>query len=339
MVETELEKWKRRIAHELKDIEQKVLSQEPSLTHDVQRILFSKEKEQRLEYHVDPSRTEPLPFPFRLLDRNWYATTTEEERVEAVLKWKPFKKEELELRDLEKAFKENPFSQQSSTDKTEWELRKYRQTRLQKFFGSEVGGSLSNLLAFKRQLRLKREADTRLSAELLDEISSLEGVEELAEGEVELSEELFYATEGLPYHRTPHNLNSDLDSYYVPSNFYKKPCLFCNPPDKRPVLEPMNIALLTTFMTGSGEIIGRKDTHCCPKHQKQLSKTIKRARSMGFFSYKKGGFTVTSPFHPPPTKNPHTSRYENVYDAKTFDNNIPSYLIPNEYDSYDSDKE
>lgn len=79
-----------------------------------------------------------------------------------------------------------------------------------------------------------------------------------------------------------------------------KKCIFCQPAAKRPVLDPMNVSLLTAFMTAAGDIIPRKHNGNCRRHQRKLASTIKRAHNMGIFSYKYGGFTIYSPFHEPP---------------------------------------
>ncbi len=54
------------------------------------------------------------------------------------------------------------------------------------------------------------------------------------------------------------------------------------------------------FMTGAGDILSRRQTGNCRRHQRKLSRTIKRSKHMGIFEYKRAGFTVYSPFHPPP---------------------------------------
>lgn len=60
-------------------------------------------------------------------------------------------------------------------------------------------------------------------------------------------------------------------------------------------LEPMNVPLLTQYMTSAGFIKQRRQTALCKKHQARVARTIKQARTLGLFSYKHGSFTVKNP--------------------------------------------
>lgn len=88
----------------------------------------------------------------------------------------------------------------------------------------------------------------------------------------------------------------------------KKPleCHFCNRLQKDGYInwDALNVPLLFRFMTPLGRIRPRKETKICTKHQRTLSKTIKRAVTLGIFSWKKSEFKIYSPsffgFHVPP---------------------------------------
>ena len=58
--------------------------------------------------------------------------------------------------------------------------------------------------------------------------------------------------------------------------FRKKSCRFCR--DKTPPIEYKEIERLSKFLTEKGKIIGRRITGNCAKHQRILSRAIKRAR-------------------------------------------------------------
>jgi len=71
-------------------------------------------------------------------------------------------------------------------------------------------------------------------------------------------------------------------------------CRFCRP--DAPMFDPLNVGLLTRFLSAYGTIKSRKQTFLCAKHQRKLNKVIRRARHMGIFSNKNKTFTVHSPF-------------------------------------------
>jgi len=72
-------------------------------------------------------------------------------------------------------------------------------------------------------------------------------------------------------------------------------CLFCSRHSHEFPLEPMNIPLLTKFMTTAGEILPRHTNGLCKKMQSKVAHTIKHARSLGLFSRSHGIFQVKNP--------------------------------------------
>lgn len=81
----------------------------------------------------------------------------------------------------------------------------------------------------------------------------------------------------------------------------KKACYFCYTHKKftyweQPLFDPMNVALLAQFMSNNGRILPRKATGSCAKHQRRISKVIKKSRHMGFFSHKRSQFSMNPPF-------------------------------------------
>jgi ribosomal protein S18 len=75
----------------------------------------------------------------------------------------------------------------------------------------------------------------------------------------------------------------------------KKECIFCSPERAQFPLEPMNVNLLLRFMNPSGFIKPRKKTGLCRTMQSRVARTIKHARNIGVFSYRKGVFTIEDP--------------------------------------------
>jgi len=59
-------------------------------------------------------------------------------------------------------------------------------------------------------------------------------------------------------------------------------CYFCQRNIKE--IDFKNIRVLKNFISGLGKIRPRKKTHLCAKHQRQLSKAVKRARHIGLLS-------------------------------------------------------
>lgn len=65
--------------------------------------------------------------------------------------------------------------------------------------------------------------------------------------------------------------------------FRKKYCRFCA--EKVAFIDYKNAKLLRGFMTERGKILSRKMTGTCSSHQRQLTKAIKRARSIALLPY------------------------------------------------------
>jgi len=62
-------------------------------------------------------------------------------------------------------------------------------------------------------------------------------------------------------------------------------CYFCQRNLKE--IDFNNIELLRKFVSGLAKIKSKKRTGTCSKHQRKLSKAIKRARHLGLLSYTK----------------------------------------------------
>lgn len=65
--------------------------------------------------------------------------------------------------------------------------------------------------------------------------------------------------------------------------FRKKYCRFCA--EKVEFIDYKNEKLLRGFITERGKILSRKMTGTCSSHQRQLTKAIKRARSIALLPY------------------------------------------------------
>jgi len=65
--------------------------------------------------------------------------------------------------------------------------------------------------------------------------------------------------------------------------FRKKYCRFCA--EKIDFIDYKNAKLLRGYMTERGKILSRKLTGTCSKHQRQLTKAIKRARAIALLPY------------------------------------------------------
>lgn len=110
-------------------------------------------------------------------------------------------------------------------------------------------------------------------------------------------------------------------------------CLFCSVHRHRFPLEPMNIPLLARHMTTSGTIMPRSATGLCKRHQAKMAKTIKQARHLNLFSYKKSMYRINDVFKPVSTWT--TPDLDNLpYVA-------PGDLVPptSEVDLYDAENE
>lgn len=63
----------------------------------------------------------------------------------------------------------------------------------------------------------------------------------------------------------------------------RKFCRFCTDPDTP--LDYKNPEVLKDFVTERGKIIARRITGVCAKHQRELTREIKRARQMALMIY------------------------------------------------------
>ncbi len=63
----------------------------------------------------------------------------------------------------------------------------------------------------------------------------------------------------------------------------RKVCRFCA--EKVRDIDYKQIQILRTFMTDSGKILSSRITGSCAKHQRQLSRAIKRARNLALLPY------------------------------------------------------
>merc|ERR1711988_678933 len=83
----------------------------------------------------------------------------------------------------------------------------------------------------------------------------------------------------------------------------KNNCLWClqgKDAAKKIKPDPMNVPLLLEFVNINGDILSRRATRFCAKHQRKVARTIKRARNLGFFQRKHGLLVVWNPFEPYP---------------------------------------
>ena len=63
----------------------------------------------------------------------------------------------------------------------------------------------------------------------------------------------------------------------------KKVCRFCT--EKVRDIDYKQIQVLRTFLTDSGKILSSRITGNCARHQRQLSRAIKRARNLALLPY------------------------------------------------------
>ena len=64
----------------------------------------------------------------------------------------------------------------------------------------------------------------------------------------------------------------------------KKVCVFCQ--EKATVIDYKDVANLKKFVTESGKMLPRRMSGTCAKHQRELSKAIKRARIADLLPFK-----------------------------------------------------
>lgn len=73
-------------------------------------------------------------------------------------------------------------------------------------------------------------------------------------------------------------------------------CLFCSHHRHRFPLDPMNVPLLARHMTTNGTILPRSATGLCKRHQAKMARTIKQARHLNLFTYKKSLYRINNVF-------------------------------------------
>jgi len=66
-----------------------------------------------------------------------------------------------------------------------------------------------------------------------------------------------------------------------------KPCRFCG--DRSLFLDYKDAKFLRLFMTETGKLVPRRISGNCPKHQRQLSLVVKRARVLALLPYTTAG--------------------------------------------------
>lgn len=64
----------------------------------------------------------------------------------------------------------------------------------------------------------------------------------------------------------------------------KKVCVFCQ--EKVETIDYKDVARLKKFITEGGKIVPRRMSGICAKHQRELSKAIKRARVAALLPFK-----------------------------------------------------
>ena len=64
----------------------------------------------------------------------------------------------------------------------------------------------------------------------------------------------------------------------------KKVCVFCQ--EKVEVIDYKDVTRLKKFITEGGKIVPRRMSGTCAKHQRELSKAIKRARVAALLPFK-----------------------------------------------------
>lgn len=65
--------------------------------------------------------------------------------------------------------------------------------------------------------------------------------------------------------------------------YRRKVCRFCV--DKIAVIDYKNTQILKNFTTDSGKILSRRITGTCAKHQRQITRAIKRCRNLSLLAY------------------------------------------------------
>ncbi len=63
----------------------------------------------------------------------------------------------------------------------------------------------------------------------------------------------------------------------------RKFCRFCS--EKSDFIDYKDVKTLRSYLTERGKILSRRMTGTCSKHQRELTESIKRARSIALLSY------------------------------------------------------
>jgi len=63
----------------------------------------------------------------------------------------------------------------------------------------------------------------------------------------------------------------------------RKFCRFCS--EKVEFIDYKNIKILKSYLTERGKVLPRRMTGTCAKHQRELSESIKRARSIALLAF------------------------------------------------------
>lgn len=63
----------------------------------------------------------------------------------------------------------------------------------------------------------------------------------------------------------------------------KKVCIFCE--DHKKTIDYKDVATLKKFITEKGKIVPCRQTGTCPKHQRELTTAIKRARNIALLPF------------------------------------------------------
>lgn len=63
----------------------------------------------------------------------------------------------------------------------------------------------------------------------------------------------------------------------------RKVCQFCK--DKEKVLDYKDVEQVKNFISDAGKILPRRVTGTCAKHQRDVNKAVKRARSIAIIPY------------------------------------------------------
>ncbi len=69
---------------------------------------------------------------------------------------------------------------------------------------------------------------------------------------------------------------------FFPRRRRRRPCLFCV---QKMGADYKDIDLMRKFITDRGKIAPRRSSGCCAKHQRMISKEIKKARQVGMVPY------------------------------------------------------